>query len=129
MTRAERRREEREKQKNTAVFTMTREEIQKIREQEYQRARKEILEKSNDTAEEIFKMMIVIPTNVLIEYYWPKTAKTRIPKFVDDCMGLYDSYEKGAVDINEMIEVTEKYAGIKLIDDGSVTDKTLKNRK
>lgn len=69
MTRAERRREEREKQKNTAVFTMTREEIQKIREQEYQRARKEILEKSNDTAEEIFKMMIVIPTNVLIEYY------------------------------------------------------------
>lgn len=128
MSRAEIRREQREQKKKKATFIMTEEEIMKIRKQEYDRARKTIHEKSDQIAEDILKMMIVIPTNVLINDYWQKTAKKRIPQFVDDCMSLYQSWSEGTVSMEEMQKLTEEYAGIKLIDSGSDVEKTMKEK-
>lgn len=128
MSRAEIRRARREENKKKATFVMTEEEIMKIRKQEYDRARKTIHEKSDQIAEDILKMMIVIPTNVLISDYWEKTAKKRIPKFVEDCLSLYKSWSEGAVSMEEMQKLTEEYAGIKLIDSGSDVEKTMKEK-
>lgn len=128
MSRAEIRRARREENKKKATFVMTEEEIMKIRKQEYDRARKTIHEKSDQIAEDILKMMIVIPTNVLINDYWQKTAKKRIPQFVDDCMSLYQSWSEGTVSMEEMQKLTEEYAGIKLIDSGSDVEKTMKEK-
>lgn len=128
MSRAEIRRARREENKKKATFVMTEEEIMKIRKQEYDRARKTIHDKSDQLAEEILKMMIVIPTNVLINDYWQKTAKKRIPQFVEDCMSLYQSWSEGTVSMEEMQNLTEEYAGIKLIDSGSDVEKTMKEK-
>ena len=128
MSRAEIRRARREENKKKATFVMTEEEIMKIRKQEYDRARKMIHEKSDQIAEDILKMMIVIPTNVLINDYWQKTAKKRIPQFVEDCMSLYQSWSDGAVSMEEMQKLTEEYSGIKLIDSGSDVEKTMKEK-
>ena len=97
MSRAEIRRARREENKKKATFVMTEEEIMKIRKQEYDRARKTIHEKSDQIAEDILKMMIVIPTNVLINDYWQKTAKKRIPIFVEEGMNLYQALSDGHV--------------------------------
>lgn len=129
MKRSEMRRLDRESRKNNATFVMTREELEKIRRQEYDRARKTIKEKSDRIAEDILKMMIVIPTNVLINDYWEKTAKKRIPKFVEDCMSLYRSWSEGTVSMEEMQHLTEEYAGIKLIDSGSDIEKTMNKKR
>ena len=129
MSRAEIRRAWREENKKKATFVMTEEEIMKIRKQEYDRARKTIHEKSDQIAEDILKMMIVIPTNVLINDYWEKTAKKRIPKFVEDCMSLYRSWSEGTVSMEEMQHLTEEYAGIKLIDSGSDIEKTMNKKR
>lgn len=128
MSRAEIRRARREENKKKATFVMTEEEIMKIRKQEYDRARKTIHEKSDQIAEDILKMMIVIPTNVLINDYWQKTAKKRIPQFVDDCLSLYKSWVEGNVSMEEMQNLTEEYAGIKLIDSGSDVEKAMKEK-
>ena len=128
MKRSEIRRREREGRKNSATFIMTREELEKIRKQEYDRARKTIQDKSDQIAEDILKMMIVIPTNVLINDYWEKTAKKRIPQFVEDCMDLYKAWSEGIVSMEEMQELTEEYAGIKLIEDGTATSKVMKGK-
>lgn len=128
MSRAEIRRARREENKKKATFVMTEEEIMKIRKQEYDRARKTIHEKSDQIAEDILKMMIVIPTNVLINDYWQKTAKKRIPQFVDDCMSLYQSWSEGTVSMEEMQKLTEEYSGIKLIESGSDVEKTMKEK-
>ena len=128
MKRSEMRRLDRESRKNNATFVMTREELEKIRRQEYDRARKTIKEKSDRIAEDILKMMIVIPTNVLINDYWEKTAKKRIPKFVEDCLSLYKSWVEGNVSMEEMQNLTEEYAGIKLIDSGSDVEKAMKEK-
>lgn len=129
MKRSEMRRLDRESRKNNTTFVMTREELEKIRRQEYDRARKTIKEKSDRIAEDILKMMIVIPTNVLINDYWEKTAKKRIPKFVEDCMSLYRSWSEGTVSMEEMQHLTEEYAGIKLIDSGSDIEKTMNKKR
>lgn len=128
MKRAELRREMREKEKNKSTFNMTMEELLKIRRQEFDRAKKILLEKNEELAKEILKMMIVIPTNVLINDYWEKTAKKRIPKFVEECMNLYQAWSDGIVDMDEMQKLTEEYAGIKLIDSGSDVEKAMKEK-
>ena len=127
MNRAEMRRKEREKQKKKATYVMTEEELEKIRKQEYEKAKKLIIDKSDEMAEEILKLMLVIPTNVLISDYWRKTAKTRIPKFVEDCMSLYDSWTKGAVSMEEMTKLTEEYAQIEIIDSKSKIKEAITN--
>ena len=120
MTRAEIRRKEREKKKNKATFVMTYEELEKIRKQEYEKAKKDYEKKNEEIAKTILKMMIVVPTNVLINDYWEKTARKRIPKFVEDCLSLYDSLSKGAVKMQELQDLTEEYAKIRLIDDKKI---------
>lgn len=128
MSRAELRRQKRENVKKAKTFIMTAEELEKIRMQEFNRAKKLLLDKNDDLAEQILQMMLVIPTNVLIADYWPKTAKQRIPEFVESCMSLYQAWEQGVVTMTEMQELTEEYAGIKLIGRGTATDKAMKER-
>lgn len=128
MSRAELRREKRENEKKSKTFVMTAEELDKIRHQEFARAKKILMDKNDELAEEILQMMLVIPTNVLIADYWPKSAKQRIPEFVESCMSLYQAWEQGVVTMTEMQELTEEYAGIKLIGKGTATDKAMKER-
>lgn len=128
MSRAELRRQKRENVKKAKTFIMTAEELEKIRMQEFNRAKKLLLDKNDDLAEQILQMMLVIPTNVLIADYWPKSAKQRIPEFLESCMSLYQAWEQGVVTMTEMQELTEEYAGIKLIGKGTATDKAMKER-
>lgn len=129
MSRAELRRQKRENVKKAKTFIMTAEELEKIRMQEFNRAKKLLLDKNDDLAEQILQMMLVIPTNVLIADYWPKSAKQRIPEFVESCMSLYQAWEQGVVTMTEMQELTEEYAGIKLVKDGTPTAKAIGERK
>lgn len=119
MSRAELRRKQREQKKDNRTYTFTARELeqleQRIRQEEQQKAKQMVLDKTKALANEILTMMLVIPTNVLIADYWKKSARKRIPKFVDDCLNLYEAFTGGAVKMSEMIDLTEEYAGIKLI--------------
>lgn len=121
MSRAELRRKQREEAKKTKTYTLTAYELeqleQRIRKEEQQKAKKLVMERVNDIAEQIQTMMLVIPTNVLIADYWKKSAEKRIPKFVEDCINLYEAFLQGTVKMSEMAKLTEDYAGIKLIYD------------
>ena len=129
MTRSELRRLNKAQGKKTKVYNMTAIELDNIRKQEYERAKKEILSRVDELSSEILKMMIVIPTNVLINDYWEKTAERRIPKFVEDCLELYDSWQKGSVSMEDMQSLTERYAKIKLVNPHTSTGRVLERRK
>ena len=79
VTRAEYRRAEKALDQKKKTFVMTAEELDKVRHQEFARAKKILMDKNDELAEEILQMMLVIPTNILISDYWQKTAKKRIP--------------------------------------------------
>lgn len=119
MSRAELRRKQREQKKDNRTYTFTARELeqleQRIRQEEQKKAKQMVLDKTKVLANEILTMMLVIPTNVLIADYWKKSARKRIPKFVDDCLNLYGAFTGGVVKMSEMIDLTEEYAGIKLI--------------
>lgn len=105
MNRAERRRAEKQAHKaKTATYNLTQEQIDKIK----QEARDEAV----DVA---VTLMLALPLEVLMgEGYWEKTAKRRLPKFLDDVLSLYDSWNKGVLTIEELREDLWKYGGIKL---------------
>ena len=129
MSRAAYRRLQKEQNQKPKTYVMTDEEIKKIRAQEFERAKKLLMERNDELSEEIFKMMLVIPTNVLIEDYWKKSAKKRIPGFLEACMSLYEAWEAGAVDMDEMQKYTEEYGKITLVKKGTATDRVLEERK
>ena len=106
MTRAEYRRAEKALDQKKKTFVMTAEELDKVRHQEFARAKKILMDKNDELAEEILQMMLVIPTNILISDYWQKTAKKRIPEFVEQCISLYKAWEQGVVDMTEMQKLT-----------------------
>lgn len=64
--------------------------------------------------EKAFIYMLVIPLSILANDYWSKTAKRKIPEFIEKTMSLFDSLEKGVVEHAEMIELLEEYAGVKI---------------
>lgn len=121
MSRAELRRKQKEQQKQNKTYTLTALELeqleQRIRREEQQKAKQILLDKTKELANQILVMMLVIPTNVLINDYWQKTAKKRIPKFINDCMNLYEAFTGGVVKMSEMVELTEQYSNVKLIYD------------
>lgn len=105
MNRAERRRAEKLASKaKTAIYNLTQEQINQIKQQ----AKDEAI----DTA---FTLMLAIPLEVLIgDGYWVKSAKKRLPKFLDEVLSLYDSWNKGVLTIEELREDLWEYGGIKL---------------
>lgn len=132
MTRAELRRAQRESESSTKTYNMTAVQIRELEHRmynkAYMRAREDILSQIDRLGDEMFKMMLVIPTNLLIEDYWKKSAKQRIPKFVEDCLSLYDAWTSGVVDMDEMVKMTEEYSGIKMVEKDTPTWTTLRRK-
>lgn len=108
MNRAERRRQEREQKKANKTYNLNRDQIAELKSKAQEDAQKLAV----DTA---FTLMLAIPLVVLTgEGYWEKTAKKRLPKFIDEVLSLYDSWEKGVLTIEELREDLWKYGGVKL---------------
>ena len=105
MTRAERRRAEKEAQKRkTAVYNLTQEQIDQIK-----------AEARNDAVDTAFTLMLALPLEILIgDGYWEKTAKRRLPKFLDEVLSLYDAWNKGVLTLEELREDLWNIGGIKL---------------
>lgn len=132
MTRAELRRAQKQEKKSKKTYNMTADQLAsmeaKLYDKAYKKAKADVLNQIDVVGEEIFKMMLVFPTNLLINDYWPKTAKKRIPTFVEDVLSLYEAWIAGVVDMDEMVKLTEEYSGIKLIQEGTSTWKTLRRK-
>jgi hypothetical protein len=97
-------------QKSKKVYTLTQEQIDKIR--------ADAQEEAVSTA---FTLLLAIPTEVLIgDDYWAKSAKRRIPKFLDEVIKLYKAWEGGTLTLEEMREDLWNFGGIKIEVDRSV---------
>jgi hypothetical protein len=73
-------------------------------------ARKEAEKMENEATEKALLYMLAIPLNVLVSDYWPKSAKKRAPKFVEDVLSLYKSVEAGVVTDRQLADLLEEYA-------------------
>lgn len=104
MSRAELRRLNKTLEKKTKTYVMTQEQIDAIKEE----AREEAVEKA-------FILMLALPLEVLIsEDYWIKSAKKRMPKFIDQILSLYESYEAGVLTIEDLEKDLWEFGGVRL---------------
>ena len=103
MGRAEQRRAEREAQKGKKTYTLTQEQIDKIKD--------DAVKEASDVA---FLLMLAIPVMVLHDKWWEKTAKKRCPVFVDQCLDLFDSFSKDYVSLEDLKRCLYEESGIKL---------------
>lgn len=77
-------------------------------------AKKEAEKMENRMADRAFLYMLAVPLNVLVNDYWPKTAKKKAPQFIDDVLSLWDSVCEGYVTDQELSALLEEFAGVKL---------------
>lgn len=104
MIRAEIRRNQKEQSKPAKVYTLTQAQIDQIKQQ----AVKEAVDKA-------FFLMLALPCEVLAnDGYWEKSAKRKMPKFIDDILSLYAAYEQGVVTMEQMEKDLWDIAGVKL---------------
>lgn len=81
-----------------------------------------VLESANKKADELqriakekaFLYMLAIPLNVLVNDYWEKSAKKRIPKFIEDVISLYEAVQEGVVTDEQLADLLYEYAGVKI---------------
>lgn len=116
MTRAERRRAEKQAKKDkTATYNFTREQLDALVrlgvKKEVEAIKKQATEEAINIA---ITLMLALPLEVLKDKYWVKTAKRRLPKFLDDVLSLYSAWETGLLTIEELRADLWNYGGIKL---------------
>ena len=105
MNRAERRRLQKKENKKEPVYNISQQNIDKIK----QNAKSEAL----NTA---FCLMVCLPIMVVHDHFtdlWKKEVdgKCREERALDYILDLYDSFEKGYLTLNDIIETVEKETG------------------
>lgn len=130
--RAKFRRQQKEDMKKNKTYMLTQEQINKIKEDavvnfvekaknlngfyvltqpQIQKMKTDALQEAIDTS---FGLMLSIPTNVLANCYWEKSAPKRIPQFLDECLSVYESIGAGSLTVSELIEDTERLGKLEM---------------
>ena len=77
-------------------------------------AKKQAKKMEKEAEEKAFLRMLAIPLNVLVNDYWPKTAKKKAQKFIEDVLSLCEAVECGVVTDEQLAELLEDMAGVKI---------------
>lgn len=101
MNRSERRRQERSTTKSQATYTLTQEQIDKIKRDATEVATKRA-----------FTIMLGFPMMVMRDKH--RYGKNRMERFVNDVLDVYDSYAKDYVSLEDLHDVITKETGVDL---------------
>lgn len=118
MGRAERRRAQREEQKaKTATYNLTKAQLDTaVRKQmgsELERIKQEATDDAVTTA---MVLLLTLPLEVLMDYYWTKSYAKRIPKFTERILEYYEKWQNGELDMEKLKEDLWEYGGVKLVE-------------
>ena len=95
------------KNKNNKLSPMERLMIKEAVRKESEKVREETMNKA-------FLYMLAIPLNVLFNDYWEDSAKEKAPEFIESVISLYESVQAGVVTDQDLAEVLEDLAGVKI---------------
>lgn len=118
MNRAERRRAQKNEQKTkTATYNLTKEQLDAmVREKigdELAKAKQEAADEAVNTA---MVLMLTLPLEVLMDYYWKKSYAKRIPEFTTHVLEYYEMWQNGELDMDKLREDLWVYGGVKIME-------------
>lgn len=116
MTRAEMRRSKREQEKaQTATYNFTQAQLDALIQEKIgaklEQSKQEIYEQTVNTT---LALLLGLPMKVLIDDYWKKSYRQRIPGFLDKVLEYYDQWQDGKLDISKLNKELWDIAGIRL---------------
>lgn len=117
MNRAEMRRADRQKRKDrTATYNFTKAQLDAIVHErigdELKRIKQEAADEAVNTA---MILLLTIPLEVLMDYYWPKSYAKRLPGFTDHVLEYYEMWQNGELDMDKLQDDLWEYGGVKLV--------------
>ncbi len=120
MGRAEMRRaKKKEKKERTVTYNFTREqlnaEVQKQIEKEMSIVKQQATEEAVNTA---MILLLTLPLEVLMDYYWKKSYAKRIPEFTNHVLDYYEMWQNGSLDMDKLKEDLWEYGGVRLQEEG-----------
>lgn len=116
MTRAEMRRSKKEQEKaQTATYNFTQAQLDALIQEKIgvklEQSKQEIYEQTVNTT---LALLLGLPMKVLIDDYWKKSYRQRIPGFVDKVLEYYDQWQDSKLDISKLNKELWDIAGIRL---------------
>ena len=116
MGRAEiRRAKKSEKKGRVATYNLTKAQLDAmVWEQignELERVRQKATEDAVNTA---MVLLLTLPLEVLMDYYWPKTYARRIPEFTNHVLDYYERWQNGELDMEKLKEDLWEFGGVRL---------------
>ena len=101
---------------NKALVDNSREIVREAAKKELNRVREEAF---NDAVNQAMLLTLVLPAKVLMDIYWPKSYKKRVPEFVEHVLEYYTRWQEGEWDIDELKQELWEIGGVKIIEEGS----------
>lgn len=116
MNRQQRRATERKEQKaKVKTYNLTEAQLQAyIRqaiEKELKNNNEEVMNESINTA---MILLLTLPLEVLMDHYWPKSYRKRIPEFTNYVLEYYERWQNGELDMDKLKEDLWEYGGVRL---------------
>lgn len=116
MTRAENRRAIREETRaKTATYNLTKAQLDALISErinaDLERIKMEATEEALNTA---MVLLLALPLEVLMEDYWQKSYKKRIPEFTEKLLEKYSAWENDELSMEKLQQDLWDYAGIRL---------------
>lgn len=114
--RAELRRTQREeKRANTATYNLTQAQLDAIVSEKIGKkiaeAKQEIYEETVNT---VLALVLTLPLEVLMDHYWYKSYRQRLPGFVDKVLEYYGKWQDGEIDMEDLKKDLWEFGGIRL---------------
>lgn len=116
MNRQQRRASEKKEEKfRTKTYNLTEEQLDKIIKEAIRINLKSYREQfMNDAVNNAMILMLTLPLEVLMDYYWPKSYAKRIPEFTKHVLEYYERWQNGELDIDRLKEDLWEYGGVRL---------------
>lgn len=116
MSRAEKRRMQREKKKaKTVTYNLTKEQLDAMVEERISTRIREAKEAATyDAVNAAMTLMLVLPMEVLMDHYWQESYSNKIPEFTSYVLEYYERWMKGELDMDKMKQDLWEYGGIRL---------------
>lgn len=116
MNRQQRRAAERKEQKaKVKTYNLTEAQLQSyVRqaiEKELKNNHEEVMNESINTA---MILLLTLPLEVLMDHYWPKSYRKRIPEFTKYVLEYYERWQNGELDMDKLKEDLWEYGGVRL---------------
>lgn len=116
MSRQQRRHAERKNQKyKTATYNLTKSQLDNaVKDSAKSELEKAYQDGINEGVNQAMILLLTLPLEVLMDFYWRKSYAKKIPEFTQHVLDYYAEWQNGELDLEELKKDLWEYGGVRL---------------